>query len=196
MQGIIEFKNTGVYGLTKSVKASGYPMSEKITNSLDKSDWNRAKKLATTKGGSGHDCFLKGIIVQVDITAPQYWWLQEARYHFVDTISSQSTMHKITKMDVKNQCNKWVLPEIIKTVNKLIEKYNNTKTNNKIEVFHTIISNYPMGFMITKRITTNYLQLKTMYAQRSNHKLIEWEFFKLWVEGLNNSEYIVGDKNE
>ena len=57
-------------------------MSEKITNSISKSDWDRAKKLATTRGGNGHDCFLKGIIVQVDITAPQYWWLTRSKIPF------------------------------------------------------------------------------------------------------------------
>ena len=43
----------------------------------------------------------------------------------------------------------------------------------KYEVFMKIISNTPMGFEQTMRVTTNYLQLKTIYLQREHHKLKE-----------------------
>lgn len=47
-----------------------------------------------------------------------------------------------------------------------------------------LISNTPLGFNLKARITTNYLQLKTIYNQRKNHKLPEWKQFCSWVEEL------------
>ena len=164
--------NVKIYGLDESIIASGYPKSIYINEAQYSLD--RAKKLSACKHGTGHDCFLKGIIVQVDISAPSYWWPQFQRYHFVDIISSQSKMHCITKFNIEKNCNKFVLPEIIDIVKKLIVIYNNEKTE---ENFIQVVSNTPMGFLLTARITTNYLQLKTIYLQRKNHKLFEWREF-------------------
>lgn len=35
----------------------------------------------------------------------------------------------------------------------------------------------PMGMLLTAHISTNYLQLRTVYGQRKNHKLSEWRMF-------------------
>jgi hypothetical protein len=52
----------------------------------------------------------------------------------------------------------------------------------------------PMGLELTARITTNYLQLKTMYHQLKNHKLQEWRHFCNWMESLPCSkEFITGE---
>lgn len=47
-----------------------------------------------------------------------------------------------------------------------------------------VASGYPSGLLLTARITTNYLQLKSIYAQRKTHRLPEWKQFCMWVEGL------------
>lgn len=55
----------------------------------------------------------------------------------------------------------------------------------KYELFMKVISNCPLGFMLTMRVTTNYQQLKTMYLQRNNHKLKEdWGPMCDFIEGL------------
>ncbi|MDD3839019.1 MAG: hypothetical protein PHP06_00400 [Clostridia bacterium] len=181
----MEIKDTRVYGLEKSIIVSGYPMSigdEGLRKQgYSDKDLKRAKKLGCAKVGSGHDCFLKGIIVQADFTAPQYWWLQFQRYHFADIVSSQSKMHRIVHMDISNQCNEYVLPEAIQLLQKLVEEY---KENPSDELFQQIVSNTPMGLQLTAGIVTNYLQLKTMYYQRRNHKLKEWKKVCDWIEGL------------
>ena len=52
----------------------------------------------------------------------------------------------------------------------------------KKELFNHIIANTPSGLMLTARMTTNYLQLKSIVNQRSNHKMQEWrllcDYFK------------------
>lgn len=193
--------NTQVYGLENSIRISGYPMScnNFILNKLTDKDYTRAEKLGRTPVGSGHNCYLKGIIVETDIAAPQYWWLQFQRYHFADIISSQSKMHKITKMNLIKQCNKYVDERIIKILQEKIDIYNLKKEiGNKKEcqrAFQEVVSNVPSGLMLTAGIVTNYLQLKTMYQQRKNHKLEEWQFFCNWCEELPMFKKIVLKEN-
>ena len=50
----------------------------------------------------------------------------------------------------------------------------------------------PSGLELTARMTTNYRQLKTIYAQRKNHRLPEWRRFCEWIEDLPMSELIIG----
>jgi len=90
----MKIENIKVYGLEQAVKVSGYPMQNENYSE------ERAKRLGSCQPGAGHDCFLKGIIVTADITAPQYFWLQFQRYHFADIISSESKMHCLTKMNL------------------------------------------------------------------------------------------------
>lgn len=205
-KGTIEIINTRVYGLEESLIASGYPMqSIEVTNmanmELNERAYKRGMHLGKAKIGSGHDCYLKGIIVQMDIKAPEYWWRQFDRYHFRDYISSQSKMHRILEFDVDKTCNMFVSHETIKRLNETIKLYNEfdeaiaegrhiqlrngvmlpyTKEN----IFRVIVANIPAGLTLTARITTNYLQLKSIKAQRKAHKLKEWHSFIAWVDIL------------
>lgn len=82
----MEFKveNVEVYGIDKSIIASGNAMRTQIndnTISYAEKDLARAVKLGNTKQGEGHDNFLNGIIVQFDLYAPLYMWKQIQRYH-------------------------------------------------------------------------------------------------------------------
>ena len=65
----------------------------------------------------------------------------------------------------------------------------------KYEQFMKCVSNLPMGFEMEMTITTNYLQLKTIYFQRRNHKLKEdWGAFCDWCESLPMFKELVGVK--
>ena len=182
----MEIKNTRVYGLEESIMTSHYPMSTvdflAYENYPSEKDWERARKLGRASLGSGHDNYLKGIIVQADFRAPNYLWPQIQRYHFLDIVSSQSKMHRLPSMDMKKQCNEYVLPETIAMVEKLSEEFNKNPTSKN---FHTLLSNTPQGIYLTARITTNYLQLKTMFAQRQKHRLDDWrKDFAKWCYSL------------
>ena len=94
------------------------------TSEVTEKDLARAIKLGTTKQGAGHDNFLKGILVQVDVTAPLYWWKQAQRYHWFDFISSQSTMHCLLKFDVATQVVDDTDPRVVAIIKELVEEYN------------------------------------------------------------------------
>lgn len=190
----MKIEHVRLSGFMDSIRYSGLPMATEPIDVIDQKDWTRGDKLAAAPSGSGHDCFLKGVQVTALITAPQYWWLQFMRYHFADIISSQSKMHRITKMDIPSQVNDYVDHRVIDVLEDLIDKYeniNNSKTVKKL-YFQKIIATSPMGLELAAGITTNYLQLKSMYKQRRNHKLIEWQEFCDWIESLHYSEWITG----
>lgn len=195
---MLKIFNTKIYGLEESIKASGYPMIATQIDEwddncfLDEKDFKRAGKLGTVPTGTGHDNFLKGIVVQFDVTYPNYWTPQFQRYHFADIVSSTSKMHRLTKMDLNTSCNEYVDDVVINNLQKWVDIFNSFepgdsekevegKIYTKYEIYMKIISNCPMGLEQTMRVTTSYLQLKTIYLQRRHHKLKEdWGAFCDW----------------
>lgn len=177
-----------VYGFEDSVRASKYPMSVNVIKCTDEIT-QTVLNLALSKMGGGHDNFLNGIIVQFDLTFSIKAWVEAKRYHFLDFVSSQSTMHRITKMDIEKQCNEYVHPATINVVESLLEIYNQDPTPDN---YLKLLYNIPTGLRYTARMTTNYRQLKTIYAQRKNHRLPEWREFCKWIETLPHSEFITG----
>lgn len=196
VEGLVE--NVCLYDVKESIKASKYPMSVDI-NKLNDDVTKTVKKLASTDVGSGDDNFLNGFRIAFDLTLSNKAWVEMERYHFMDFVSSQSTMHKITKFELKSQCNKYVDSRIIDIVQEYINEYNRlsnldnvgltekvakTRADIMKELYLTILYNIPSGFQLTARMTTNYRQLKTIYFQRRNHRLPEWREFCKWIEQL------------
>ncbi len=189
-----KIENTQVYGLDRAIKASGNPMRTVIKcGNVNEKDILRATKLGHAISGSGHDNFLKGIIVQCDVTAPLYWWKQAQRYHWFDYVSSQSTMHCLLKFNVKEQCVQETDSIILERMQTLIDEYNNIADDDpkKKEKWRVLIASLPCGFCLGATMTTNYQQLKTMYNQRKNHKLSEWHTFCSWCLDLPSFKELV-----
>lgn len=180
--------NWKVFGLEDSIKASKYPMSVDLEK-LNCDITAQTRKLASCQTGTGHDQFLTGIVVQFDLTLSIKCWVEAQRYHFLDFVSSQSTMHRIAKMDIINNCNGYVTREAIDNLLVLTRQYNDEPT---AENYLKVLYNIPTGFELTARMTTNYRQLKTIYQQRKNHRLLEWRSFCEWIEELPHSEFITG----
>lgn len=181
----MNISNVSVYGLNQSLIASGYPMATEIEHrDVTQRDLDRGRKLGNAPIGSGHDCMLKGIIVQFDLTAPEFFWRQFDRYHFHDYVSSQSKMHNILKFDIAKMCNENVDVRIIKILKEYIDQYNKSTPEEKEYWFDSILSNCPMGIELTARITSNYLQEKSIYNQRRHHRLRQWQYYCDWQETL------------
>lgn len=180
--------NVKVYGLNQSIKASKYPMAVD-TDKCNSEITPRVKSLATCVTGTGHDQFLTGIIVQFDLTFSIKAWTEAERYHFLDFVSSQSTMHRIAQFDIESQCNEYVHCGVISVVKGLLDCYKDDPTP---ENYLRLLYNIPVGFKLTARMTTNYRQLKTIYQQRKNHRLPEWRDFCDWILTLPYSELITG----
>lgn len=184
--------NVDVYGLEKSIIRSKYPKAvdtSKCTAEITKG----VEALASCQTGTGHDQFLTGIIVQFDLTFTIKAWTEAERYHWLDFVSSQSTMHKIAQFDIAKQCHEYVDPGIISIVKAYVDEYNAEPT---AENYLRLLYNVPVGFKLTAGMTTNYRQLKTIYQQRKAHRLPEWRQFCEWIETLPCSYFITGKGGE
>lgn len=206
MSGIANVK---VYDMEESIRASKYPMSTD-TELCNCEITDKTENLAAAERGSGHDCFLKGIRVAFDLTFSNKAWVEAERYHWFDFVSSQSTMHRITKFDLSKAYNEYVDPRSVAIMRALVDEYNrlavalkecedqedkNYLSNVMKDLYLRILYSNPAGFELTARITTNYLQLKTIYAQRHNHRLPEWRWFCEWIkQNLPNSHWITGEE--
>jgi hypothetical protein len=189
---MLKITDVEVFNLERSIIASGFPMSSDIDimEYTLNADWDkalrRAIKLASVEPGTGHDNFLSGIQVIFNVTYPQYWSPEFQRYHFAQIISSQSKMHRLcveqSRDEFERRFNKYVDKEIINKIYDFVEGYNKEKT---YENFIKVLSNLPSGYEMSMSITTNYLQLKTIYYQRKNHRLKEdWKSFCEFIEKL------------
>jgi hypothetical protein len=189
--------HVNVYGLTESIIASGLPMRNQYDESVfesqtlgieydcDNPHYARACKLADNPTSSGHLTYLSGIVVQMNITATVKWWEQWQRYHFQQIISSMSTMHRLRKMMKEGtiQFNEKTRPDVIEAFMKLID--DETVTDEQLAY------SCPMGIELTARVSTNYLQLRTMYQQRHTHKLEEWRDVCNWIRTLPYADQLI-----
>lgn len=182
---MLEVRNVKVYDLEESIIACRNAMRLEVpeyTQEEFEKSLERAKKLAATPNGAGHQTFLCGIRVSFDLIYPNYISPELQRYHWVDIVTSSSKMHRLSKMDFRKCCNKYVLPETVAIMEKLVAAYNEDQS---YENFMALISNCPQGIELFMRISTNYLQLKNIYNQRKSHKLKEdWGAFCKFIEEL------------
>lgn len=197
---MLELSNVRVYDLKESIIASRNAMRltpPEYTDEEFEKSLPRAIQLANTKNGSGHQTFLSGIRVSFDLKYPNYISPELQRYHWIDIVTSSSKMHRLTKMDMDACFNEYVTQNSVNQMKQLIAQYNDNPT---YERFMYVISNCPQGVELFMRVSTNYLQLKTIYHQRKTHKLKEdWGNFckairslpyaQELIVGLNESEY-------
>lgn len=179
--------NVKVYGLEESIKRAKYPMSVNI-ETLNSELTKGIKALGNCEKGSGHDQFLTGIIVQFDLTFTVKAWTEAERYSFLNFVSSQSTMHRITKFNLDEAYIKYVDPRMVEIMKEKVVDYNylcemGFEEQKKRKYLEILYSN-PCGFKLTAGMTTNYRQLKTIYSQRKTHRLSEWKEFCAWIETL------------
>ena len=192
--------NVKIYDLEESIIASGYPMRTTAEmREVEDKDLRRGNKLveATLGGNTAHHQFLTGIRVNFDMTFTNKGWVEAERYRFLEFVSSQSTMHRITKFDLDTAYVEYVDSRIIEIMKEKVSDYNqinSIKLKDKelekkresllAELYLKILYSNPAGFKITARMTTNYRCLRNIYIQRRNHRLPEWRAFCKWIETL------------
>lgn len=225
-----EIKNVKVYDLVESIVASGLAMRtepfnyEEEKKNIDR-HLSRCIRLVQASKNTDvhcHDNFLTGIRVSFDIKYPQYLSPELQRYHFLDIVTSMSKMHRLAKMSLKQCCNKYVSPDLIKIAQSYIDNYNRILSDESITTFKywsyennyetcievtgrekalyaafmTMVSNCPAGLELWMRVSTNYKQLQTIYYQRRHHRLKEdWGAIIDMIEGLPYAKsLILGEK--
>ena len=213
----MKVENVKVYDLEESIIASGYPMrTELVEHDLDDKDLQRAHNLslASVKENGAHGQYLTGIRVAFDLTCSNKMWVEAERYRFLEFVSSQSTMHKITKFHVRDHYNEYVDPRSIAIMEEKIAQYNqlveeakkispddtyniNRYANLKKQKYLEILYTNPAGFELTARLTTDYRCLMNIHRQRHDHRLPEWREFCKWIETLPYAKelMLIGDES-
>lgn len=197
--------NVKIYDLDESIIASGYPMRTVAEmRPVEEKDIKRCVNLsnACNTGNGAHGQYLTGIRVAFDLTCSNKMWVEAERYRFLEFVSSQSTMHRITKFDFNKQYNEYVDPRVIEIMKEKVESYNalcndidyglipqcietqHRLQEEKKKKYLEILYTNPAGFELTARLTTNYRCLKNIYIQRKDHRLPEWREFCKWMETL------------
>jgi len=247
---MLEIKDLKVFNLEESIVASGFAMStgelaedfeyqvECVKNYLSnytvsqvksveglkigRKHFERAVKLGNTPKGSGHPNYLSGIRVSFNLKYAEYISPELQRYHWIDIVTSESKIHRLKNMDIKNSVNKYVDEVVIDNLNKWIDIYNNWEKDKvfiysyndcdeieylekdiivktlgvyytKYEVFMKIISNCPAGLEKWMHISTNYLQLVNVLLQRKGHRLQEdWGNFRKEILNLPYFKELTG----
>ena len=192
----MKIEHLKVYDLEESLIASGYPMRTELpARHADEKDVKRLCNLTKASNGNGaHGQALTGIRVAFDLTCTNKMWVEAERYRFLEFVSSQSTMHRITKFDLRNQYNEYVDPRVIEIMEEKVyqynelcaradevpadnvydkKRYNELKKQKYLEILYT----NPAGFELTARMTTSYRCLLNIYIQRHDHRLPEWREF-------------------
>ena len=193
----MKIENLRVYDLEESLIASGYPMRTELPNRhADEKDMKRGLNLTKASFGNGaHAQWLTGVRVAFDLTCTNKMWVEAERYRFLEFVSSQSTMHRITRFNLSNQFNEYVDPRVIGIMKEKVAIYNDLvecsklwpehmtqeeleeARNNLKKKYLEILYTNPSGFELTARMTTNYRCLLNIYIQRHDHRLPEWREF-------------------
>lgn len=193
----MKIDNIKVYDLEESLIASGYPMRTTAEmRPIEDKDWRRGLNLTKASNGNGaHGQWLTGVRVAFDLTCTNKMWVEAERYRFLEFVSSQSTMHRITKFNLDNQYCEYTDPRVIEIMKEKVDEYNKLKEiidllpkcvsdalrqdmcemlkKKYLEILYT----NPAGFELTARMTTNYRCLLNIYIQRHDHRLPEWREF-------------------
>ena len=188
--------NLQVYDMNNSIRASGYPMKAYMDikdqyRFLDEKDCKRVMSLASRESSEGHDNFLSGIIVSFDLTCTIKMMIEFERYHFAQIVSSQSTMHRLAKMELDMAFTPYTDAVIVNRLKVLQKRYEEEPNDTN---YLQLLYSCPTGLNLTARITTNYRQLKTIIKQRHNHKLPEWRKFcdDILAQCPMSAEFLLG----
>ena len=168
------------------------------------------------KGGTEEAKWRRMVHVQMDVTAPFYWWKEFETYKVGTVSNSCSTMHKIQAkkftlddFSLEHLCNTSVayLEETIGTLNFYRGVYNSFdekssdpnwfksfvedyRMQTKKDVWYQMIQLLPSSYNQKRTIDLNYEVLASQYRQRKDHKLDEWHQYCDWIKTLPYSEFI------
>ena len=162
-----------------------------------------------SKGGSEESKWRRMIHVQMDITAPLYWWKEFDTYKVGTVSNSCSTMRSIHEKEftpgdfsaehllAESGC----LAEYAGGSHSPAEAFQITidmlnaaraaylKTKDK-RYWWQLIQLLPSSYNQHRTIDLNYEVLRSQYRERRNHKLDEWKNYCTFIRELPYSEFI------
>lgn len=137
--------------------------------------------LKLIKAGSEHRKFLRMIHVQMDITAPLYWWKEFETYKVGTTSNSCSTMHKIAAKpfeldDFSHEHLHWLSKNYLQAIIAILNDCRNEYLNNPADknLWWQMIQLLPSSYNQRRTIDMSMETVLNILHQRNHHKLDEW----------------------
>ena len=202
---MIKVENIEIFGLDGAMRGMRNPLNswdkadttvyqghDKEFVNIGVNDLNLATRLI--KAGTEHRKFLRMIHVQMDVTAPLYWWKEADTYKVGTTTNSCSTMHKIAAKeftlddfshehliddqdDFENENGQissykdFLYYDVLDVLNTARRQYLETKDK---KYWWQMIQLLPSSYNQRRTIDMNMETVLNILHQRSHHKLDEW----------------------
>ena len=200
---MIKVENIETFGLYGAMRGMRNPLNswdkadttvyqghDKEFVNIGVNDLNLATRLI--KAGTEHRKFLRMIHVQMDVTAPLYWWKEADTYKVGTTANSCSTMHKIAAKEFtlddfshdhlfndavvyNGYVPTFVLECVIGALNEFRNLYLETKDK---RYWWQMIQLLPSSYNQRRTWDMSMETLLSILHQRKNHKLDEWNEFR------------------
>lgn len=176
---------------------------------VGENDFHLMQVLANSGPDDGK--FLRMIHVQLDVTAPLYWWKEADQYKVGTVTDSCSTMHKIhaKEFELDDFSHEHIINSVsmgaqeievrispmqallttIECLNSYRELYLETKDK---KYWWQLIQLLPSSYNQRRTWDLNYAVLRNICHARRNHKLDEWRELCAWIKTLPYSELITG----
>ena len=208
---MLTIENAETFGWEAAIRGMRSPK-----NSWDKSDscWSSPNENGTDKpmyiigendlklmhtlaaAGQDHGKFLRMIHVQLDVTAPLYWWKEADTYSVGVVKNSCSTMHKIhakefTLDDFSHEHLYSPLHDLKPTVD-LLNVYRERFLDTKDKAdWWQLIQLLPSSYNQRRTWDLNYAVLRNIYHARKGHRLDEWHTLCDWIETLPYAKELI-----
>ena len=206
---MIKVENIETFGLYGAMRGMRNPLNswdkadttvyqghDKEFVNIGVNDLNLATRLI--KAGTEHRKFLRMIHVQMDVTAPLYWWKEADTYKVGTTTNSCSTMHKIAAKeftlddfshehliddqdDFENENGQissykdFLYYDVLDVLNTARRQYLETKDK---KYWWQMIQLLPSSYNQRRTWDMSMETLLSILHQRKNHKLDEWNEFR------------------
>ena len=200
---MIKVENIEIFGLDGAMRGMRNPLNswdkadttvyqghDKEFINIGVNDLNLATRLI--KAGTEHRKFLRMIHVQMDVTAPLYWWKEADTYKVGTTANSCSTMHKIAAKEFTlddfshdhlfNDAvvyNGYVSTSVLECVIGALNEFRNLYLETKDKRYWwQMIQLLPSSYNQRRTWDMSMETLLSILHQRKNHKLDEWNEFR------------------
>ena len=200
---MIKVENIETFGLDGAMRGMRNPLNswdkadttvyqghDKEFVNIGVNDLNLATRLI--KAGTEHRKFLRMIHVQMDVTAPLYWWKEADTYKVGTTANSCSTMHKIAAKEFTlddfshdhlfNDAvvyNGYVSTSVLECVIGALNEFRNLYLETKDKRYWwQMIQLLPSSYNQRRTWDMSMETLLSILHQRKNHKLDEWNEFR------------------
>lgn len=200
---MIKVENIETFGLYGAMRGMRNPLNswdkadttvyqghDKEFVNIGVNDLNLATRLI--KAGTEHRKFLRMIHVQMDVTAPLYWWKEADTYKVGTTANSCSTMHKIAAkeftlddfshdhlFDDAVVYNGYVSTSVLECVIGALNEFRNLYLETKDKRYWwQMIQLLPSSYNQRRTWDMSMETLLSILHQRKNHKLDEWNEFR------------------